>query len=311
MRKIIALLLALILTVSVITFLPVKAEVKTIIVPDDYSSIQTAVDKASTGDTVLVKSGTYHQNVTINKQLSLIGENDETTILYGPRSSTPLDPSSTIYINADNVRVSGFTIKDNMIGISANGNGIQVISNVIDIYADRGIVLTGSFGTIANNTAPSQPTYRTHNGQITCSGSNNTISGNIITNRIEVKGSFNKVYANSATRISLEDADSNTVSNNKFGGLELRGCSFNNVLGNVIRGPGDWGILMGEGHDNVFYANNVTDFREGPNGYGIALGGNRYALSENNTFYPNNFVNNSRGVGWNWDLNGRVKKLLG
>ena len=302
MSKIIALLLVLILTVSIITFLPVKAEAKTIIVPDDYSSIQTAVDKASTGDTVLVKSGTYHQNVTINKQLSLIGENKETTILYGPRSSNWLVTSITIKINADNVRISGFTIKDNMIGISANGNGIQVVSNVIDIYADDGIVLTGSFGTIANNTAPSRPPYLTHNGKITSSGSNNTISGNIITNNIELTGSFNKIERNSATHIRLEDANSNTISNNSCSYLGLLGCSYNSVFRNIIEGSGAWGILMGEGHDNVFYGNNITNLEYGSGRYGIALGGN-HVIAENNTFYHNN-INNDRGVGWNWDLYG-------
>ena len=37
----------------------VKAESKTIVVPDDYATIQEAVDAASEGDTVFVKSGTY------------------------------------------------------------------------------------------------------------------------------------------------------------------------------------------------------------------------------------------------------------
>jgi len=61
MSKNIALLLVLVFLVasSIITFLPVKAEPKTITVPDDYPTIQAAVGNASAGDTVFVKSGTY------------------------------------------------------------------------------------------------------------------------------------------------------------------------------------------------------------------------------------------------------------
>jgi hypothetical protein len=283
-------LVALFLTSLVVLPPPtVKAYSKTIVVPDDYPTIQAAVDKTSIGDTVLVKSGTYNQNVTINKQLSLIGEEAETTILYGPRSSTIFDPSITININADNVSVSGFTIADNMNGILANGNGIQVISNVFDSVA--GIVLTGSFGTIADNTATFRPPYSTHNGPITCSGSNNTISGNIIKNWIVLTGSFNKVYANSATRILLEDADSNTVSNNKCSALELRGGSFNIASGNILEGSSSSGIMLVEGYNNIFYGNNVTNSEYSSRRSGVGLGS--YAFVQNNTFYHNNFINNS------------------
>ena len=185
-----------------------------------------------------------------------------------------------------------------MIGISAHGNGIQVISNVMDIYP-TGVELVGSFGTIENNTVTSSM-----GAYISVSGSNNSISGNIVSNYIELKGSFNLVKGNSVGRINLETADSNTISKNYCSLLDLRGCSYNNVFGNITEGSGLWGILMGEGHDNIFHGNNITNLEYGSGRYGVALGGNRYVLSENNTFYHNNFINNSRGVGWNWDLNG-------
>lgn len=297
-RGAVLLVLVFLAAICTLSFLQVNAEPRTIVVPDDYATIQEAVDVASSGDTVLVKSGTYHQNVTINKQISLIGEDSETTILYGPKSSTVLDPSSTIQINADNVKISGFTIKDNMIAVNARGDMIQVVSNVMDVHP-TGIELIGSFGTIANNTVTSSMSC-----YISISGSNNSIIENHVSGSIELTGSFNLVKGNSVGRINLETADSNSISNNNCVFLDLRGCSYNIVSRNVIRGDGNWGIYMGVGHDNVFYANNVSDFRSGHNGFGVALGGSRHGLSENNTFYHNNFINNSRGVGWNWDLNG-------
>ncbi len=59
----------------------VKAEPKTIVVPDDYSTIQEAVDNAAEGDTVFVKKGYHFGSVFINKSLSLIGENNEPIIV--------------------------------------------------------------------------------------------------------------------------------------------------------------------------------------------------------------------------------------
>lgn len=62
---------------------PVKATPTTIIVPDDYSTIQAAVDTANEGDTIFVRDGAYAENVVINKTLSLIGQDPATTKIVG------------------------------------------------------------------------------------------------------------------------------------------------------------------------------------------------------------------------------------
>jgi parallel beta-helix repeat protein len=82
----------------------VEAEPKTIVVPDDYSSIQEAVDAASEGDIIYVKSGTYNETILINKTLSLMGENKETTIING------YNKGPVVLICKDNVKVIKFTI---------------------------------------------------------------------------------------------------------------------------------------------------------------------------------------------------------
>lgn len=68
-----------------------KADSKTIIVPDDYTDIQEAINNANPVDTVHVKKGThYHEGAIygerafayiINKSISLVGEDSKTTIL--------------------------------------------------------------------------------------------------------------------------------------------------------------------------------------------------------------------------------------
>ena len=76
MRKNVALLVVLVfLATSCLTVnLPVKAESKTITVPDDSHTIQEAINAADVGDTIFVKRGTYVENPVVNKSVSLVGE---------------------------------------------------------------------------------------------------------------------------------------------------------------------------------------------------------------------------------------------
>ena len=60
-----------------------QADSKTIVVPEDYRSIQEAVNNALEGDVVLIKSGTYNGSVFVNKSISLIGEEKEKTTILG------------------------------------------------------------------------------------------------------------------------------------------------------------------------------------------------------------------------------------
>jgi len=70
-----------------ITILPFnvrEAEATTIIVPDNYPTIQQAVDAAKSGDTVLVRAGVYTENVLIySKSISLIGEGASNPTIRG------------------------------------------------------------------------------------------------------------------------------------------------------------------------------------------------------------------------------------
>ena len=63
------LVLSLVLVGSM-EFRVVKAEPRTIVVPDDYLTIKDAIGKAAVGDTILVKSGTYCENLVIEKSIS-------------------------------------------------------------------------------------------------------------------------------------------------------------------------------------------------------------------------------------------------
>jgi parallel beta-helix repeat protein len=79
---------------------------RTIVVPDDFAKIQDAIDNATPGDTVYVKAGVYPEQLWINKSISLIGENETTTVVETSQYE------DTITITADNVSISGFTIRN-------------------------------------------------------------------------------------------------------------------------------------------------------------------------------------------------------
>ena len=74
-----------VLSLSLIAILNVDAQPRTITVPDDYLTIQEAINASTDGDIIYVKKGTYYnQNLIIKKPIAIIGEDPKTTILQGP-----------------------------------------------------------------------------------------------------------------------------------------------------------------------------------------------------------------------------------
>ena len=104
-RKFIVVFALFCLTASgLITTLPVNAASKTLTVPDDYSTINAALQAAADGDTIYVKPGTYVEHITIDKAVTLRGSGSGSTIINGGNTAT------VIVIQHDNVEVSGFTV---------------------------------------------------------------------------------------------------------------------------------------------------------------------------------------------------------
>jgi len=297
MKKTAATLIMALLVIAAAGFLLVKAETRTIIVPDDYPSIQVAIDNAPNGYKIMVKRGIYEEQVlSINKSLSLIGENTDTTkiILHPP--SHPLFGSnfmvydSPIQIRADNVVLSGFTIAADGGSISAEGTILQIIGDyfkndlsvkgnktqILDNKFDSSVTLEGSNNSISKNALNS--------GSIACKGPFNTILENRISQKqlsnetgILLSGSLNLIFNNSLTNCSINlegDSNYNIIGKNICSSLLISRSYNNTVFGNYITG-----ILGFVGSHNTLYRNYIQ---------GILLG-NQYMDTPNNTFYENNF----------------------
>jgi hypothetical protein len=93
--------------------------------PGNYSIIQDAVDNASDGDTVFVYdySSPYRENILIDKNLKVVGENRNTTIIISDNHS------EAVNITGAGVILSNFTFRvedGNINHITLNSNNIQI-----------------------------------------------------------------------------------------------------------------------------------------------------------------------------------------
>ena len=243
------------------------SEPNTITVPDDYPRIQDAVTAANSGDTIIVKAGTYNEMwVSVDKQLSLVGENQKSIVYFSGAVG--------FIVTADNAHISGFTMISNE---ALKGYAISMSSVTGCIIEDNSLEdnLVGI--------------------SVTGSSSGNTISGNILNHNersIELFNSpSNTISDNNITSalvsaISLDESSGNTVSGNSISDLTdgmgalMLWTSSNNVISRNVLYGGNPMFLLGSS-DNVISNNFVVDSE-----YGIVVG-----LSSNNEIYSNYFIN--------------------
>jgi parallel beta-helix repeat protein len=138
----------------------VKTQSPTIIVPDDFPTIQDAINNATDGDTIFVRSGKYVENLIINKTISLVGEDKITTIIDGNHTG------NVVRITRDNVNIENFTVEN---------SGSE---NITDFNCGI-LVRTGSNCTITDNVLQSNYCgIRIFLGSYNTSMLRNTMTGN-------------------------------------------------------------------------------------------------------------------------------------
>jgi parallel beta-helix repeat protein len=72
----------------------------------DFTTIQAAVDAANAGDTIIVRNGTYTENVDVDKSLTIKSENGSAVVTV--MAAVPTAP--VFDVNADGVTIDGFAV---------------------------------------------------------------------------------------------------------------------------------------------------------------------------------------------------------
>jgi hypothetical protein len=333
-KKIITYCLLCLLLASVIGMQLVKvakAEPKTIIVPNDYPTINQAIGNATAGDTILLRNGTYtEQTIQINQSLTFKSEypNGATINLHPPQYMVHGWGGAEIWlynysviIQASNVNLLGLTINGGGGDVEGTGDHIQLANDT----SESKLYLTGNGNRIQNSSL----------AELTLTGSNCTVSDssfgfilmggdfNLLSDCdasiVELTGSENIVagcsfivsdrYSSPKVELMLlANANSNIIYNNTLVGgdrcIELNplanenGASCNIFLGNRIEGAQLDGIWVWKNSSyNVFYSNLIAN-NNPPNaqgrtnlGNGISLGGSIDGVY-NTLFFGNILKNN-------------------
>jgi nitrous oxidase accessory protein NosD len=168
---------------------------RTITVPDDYPTIQAAINAANDGDTVFVRNGTYYEHVVVNKTLSLLGESKDSTIIDGSNNGYVVD------VTANNVNISQFLLRNagsQWSGVNVESSGVTLWNNIIMDNHGGVWVRPGSLNTTisGNKISNTQPSYA---DGIRLWSSGTLVVGNIITNEssgIGVDESGNTIEGN-------------------------------------------------------------------------------------------------------------------
>ena len=173
--------------------LDAKASPTEIKVPQDYTTIQEAINQANPRDTIQVSSGTYKENLFINKTLTLIGEDKNNTILDGSGCD-----GTVIQANLTTVNISGFTIQNASNGIVLEGcNNSAIKENNVNCTSTGIWLLHSDNNTVSDNIVMDSGWF----GILLCGySSNNTVERNTIRDNVQgfgMTGEDNLVIHNS------------------------------------------------------------------------------------------------------------------
>ncbi|MDD1691935.1 MAG: protein kinase [Methanoregula sp.] len=192
----------LLITLISITLLPAANATDYTVAPTgaEFTSIHEAINSTFPGDTIFVKSGTYQENLLLDKKIDLIGVDSGS----GAPVIIPLKNGNAMEILADGCRVEGFTIQS-----------IEFLD---------GIRVESSNNTIKGNTF-----LNNANGILLVSAMKNTLYGNTITNSsnvgISLEGSNDNLI------------EENIVSENSIG-IQLDEYSLSNhIYQNTFNNP--------------------------------------------------------------------------
>jgi parallel beta-helix repeat protein len=254
------------------------------------TSIQTAINAASNGDTIIVGSsdghgsGLYNENLEVNKQLIIKSENGYNTTTVVASNSD----DHVFEVTDNNATINGFSIY--------GATGIEKSAIYLDTVDDC---------IISNNRCGWDASYKNYRGihlvsSNTCTISNTTASYNsgegiYLVSSTEDTLTSNMASHNSGDGISLSTSsssilNSNTADSNSYDGIRLVPSSDSNTLNNNISlGNGNNGFLLVASSNNNLTGNTANN--------NLATHGFYLVSSSNNNTLNNNTANSNMGNG--------------
>jgi Abnormal spindle-like microcephaly-assoc'd, ASPM-SPD-2-Hydin/Transmembrane protein 131-like N-terminal/Right handed beta helix region len=284
----------------------------TIHVPADQPTIQAAINAASPGDTVLVASGTYFENINFNGKAITVTSSDgaATTIIDGNAAGTVVTFNHNETAGAV---LNGFTIRN---GHAYDGAGIYILNASPKITNN---VITGNggldgIGILSRDGSPLiQGNTVTGNVENMGSGggggagihitgtygvtSNTTVSGNLVTNNHLDAGGFGAgIFVDYYASALIEN---NYVAGNTGynggGGLGARSNARVTIVGNVIvnNSSGEGGGFYDDSNGPLLFLNN-TLYGNTSSGGGSEIATIQYYTL--NSIFKNNIVYATSGI---------------
>ncbi len=281
---------------------------------DHFNKIQDGIDAVAENGTVYVFNGTYYESLDVIKSISVIGEDKHTTII---------DENGHGYyafdIDADNVTISQFTIKDNDDDAihCVYRNNVTISDNIFQ-ENDIGIYLHYSENiTMKNNTFFSDGIYLSFYGADLNELNTHTIENNTIDGRpiryykndknIVVPSDSGQVLVFNCTNVTIQNMNISNINT----AMQISFCSkveisdniiFNTFYGIMTRLTTDFYFSLNEIYDNsysglsiesvnnsIITMNNFTNNR-----YGIYM---EYGTFDDVNYISNNrFIDNNNGI---------------
>lgn len=292
--------LSLLLLVSLCVLLLVgvtgeDAEGATITVPDDYPTINSAVENATDYDTLFIRDGNYTETVVIWRPLTVVGESRDGTVIWSQdpfavlvvahrTSLSTLTVGGTntgagLVLQASGCTVEDVTVRESLWGLWVNRGDNNVVRDVDCLDNEwQGLLVEEADGTLLEG--------------VTCSGNNEGIQvraavGTVISdcvsehNRIHglrverLVGFYEtrdlqvlgcRMSNNSGNGVEVSDTDNVlvqgcTVSDNLWSGMRFDRCNDVTVRNNHVRNYVRVGLgVQGDGQSgSLIEGNTITD----------------------------------------------------
>jgi len=268
-------IVALAICATIIVLLAPKLELakaETITVPDDFATIQAAMDAANPGDTVFVKAGWYNETITVNRTIALVGENRESVIVDGNGARTVL------CVTASGVSICNLTV--------TGGSPSVLDACGIRVNSSDGILLGNAI--CGNNW-----------GICFESAHCTAVSSNLL---------FNNSYGLYSTLSNNLRIERNEISNCSTG-VYLSGANYGNVELNTITDCAGSAVLCRDGYECTFTSNILQNdgfgFWLDPTSYSLvannsilscrSVGIRMHGYSVSDIFVNNTLVGNGEG----------------